>query len=99
MACGYEPSRKDIKHVPEECNSEVAEIIHSIYFAEPPASLDDIIAHPFFDVKPRDLTETSGDEVCYLYITEYTPVLTSIIDRYYSSILRSTTNCFWKKRN
>lgn len=69
MTCGYEPSRKDIKHVPEGCNPEVAEIIHSIYFAEPPATLDDIIAHPFFDVKPRDLTETSGDEVCYfMYI-------------------------------
>lgn len=65
MSCGFEPTKKDIKHPPETCNEQVAEIIHSIYFDDTPPTLDDLIAHPFFNVVPKGLTENAGEDVSY----------------------------------
>ena len=64
MACGFEPTRKDIKTPPAICPQPVVEILHSIFLNTPsPVVLDDIIVHPFFDVVPEALKEDSGVNV------------------------------------
>ena len=63
LACGFEPSRKDIKYPPKSLHSDINDIIQSIFFGETAPSLDDLISLPFFDVNPRGLTAESGEEV------------------------------------
>lgn len=65
MACGFEPTRKHIKHPPDHCPEEVVEVVQTIFLVkEPqPVTLEDVIVHPFFDVPVRGLTDEAGDEV------------------------------------
>lgn len=65
MACGFEPTKKDIKIPPSTLDQQIVDIIHSVYFSDTPASIDDLIAHPFFNVTPKGLKETDGDDVSF----------------------------------
>ena len=63
MACGFEPTKRDIKFPPASMPSQVGEVIQKIYFDGSSLTLDDLIGHPFFDVVPKGLTPESGDSV------------------------------------
>ena len=63
MICGREPQVADIKSPPPNCHPQVNKILHSIFIQQPPTTLVELIALPFFNVTPKGLTPDAGDEV------------------------------------
>lgn len=80
MACGFEPTKKDIKIPPSTLDQQIADIINSIYFVDPPATIDDLIAHPFFNVTPKGLKETDGDDVNNIFFIFYFLFIKFLLD-------------------
>lgn len=68
MNYAYEPSKRDLKHLPKGGTLDISEVIHMIYFQNPPATIAEIMAHDLFvDIVPRGLSNASDSEseVCY----------------------------------